>query len=238
MKKISFWAKQNPRVAVIFIVLLHIILAFLALYIGNALYKNNVILPFFTAVLALPLLAIIALKYSAYRHIYSKRKLMEFSFFVICFFAVAVLANRLNVVSPSPVYASSLGLKFSKDKKPTAGQILESLKYRDKSTLTRAEKRILKTEFKTQFKKHLFAKLSGDKEASKRTWLIILAIVAALGVTVLLGALSCSIACGGADAAAVIVGVLGLAGIIWGTTAIIRNIKRKHPRTPKAATPQ
>ena len=85
-----------------------------------------------------------------------------------------------------------------------------------------------------QLKKLVTAKLSGDKEAGKRTGLIILAIIGALGLTLLLSSLVCSLSCGGSDAAAVIVGILGIAGIIWGTIALIKLIKRKHPKANRS----
>ena len=56
--------------------------------------------------------------------------------------------------------------------------------------------------------------------------LIILTIIGALGALYLVAALSCSLACNGSDAAALAVAILGLAGVIWATMAIIRRISR------------
>jgi hypothetical protein len=43
----------------------------------------------------------------------------------------------------------------------------------------------------------------------------------------LLLALACEISCAGSDAGAIVVSILGLAGIIWGAIALIKSVKRK-----------
>ena len=92
----------------------------------------------------------------------------------------------------------------------------------------------MKQEFKLQLKKYIVAKLSGDKEKANQTGAIILTIIAAVGLTFLLSALVCELSCSGADAAAVIIGILGLAGIIWGTIAFIKYLKRKQKKKAAA----
>jgi O-antigen/teichoic acid export membrane protein len=68
--------------------------------------------------------------------------------------------------------------------------------------------------------------LSGNKKDADNAILIILTIIAAIGLTILLSALVCSISCGGADGLAVVVALLGLTAIIWGSIAVIRRINR------------
>ena len=109
---------------------------------------------------------------------------------------------------------------------PSAEEILASLQYRDKSSLTRQEKRILKEEFKKQIKIYAVAKITGNKDGASKAVLIILTIIAAIGLLTLLAALACSLSCNGSDAAAVIVGVLGAAAIIWGTIVLVNRISR------------
>ena len=91
----------------------------------------------------------------------------------------------------------------------------------------------MKQEFKTQLKNYVAAKLSGNKAGGDRAGLIILAIIGALGLLYLLAALSCGIACNGAEGLAIAVLILGTAGIIWGLIAVIRAIKRGRKKEMK-----
>lgn len=100
------------------------------------------------------------------------------------------------------------------------------MEHRDKKSLTRQEKRILKHELKKQVKIYIKSKLSGEKAEGDQAFLIILTIIAALGVMYLIAALSCTLACNGSDGAAVAVAILGVAGVIWATIAIINRITR------------
>ena len=71
----------------------------------------------------------------------------------------------------------------------------------------------------------------GKKADAEQVALIILACIAAVGLLYLVMALACTLSCNGSDAAAVIVAILGLAGIIWGLIAVIRAINRKKTKT-------
>ncbi|MFT3979337.1 MAG: hypothetical protein QM687_02630 [Ferruginibacter sp.] len=235
MKTISLWARQHSAAAITLVVLLNIILITLGLASGTLLEQAGILLSPAIAATAMAVLVVIVLLYPSFNDHYRKRKLLEFAFFITCFIGIAGIGNNLNSTAYSSRSSFAATIDPAKPVKLTATQILASLKYRDKSSLTRTEKRILKKEFKVQLKKYVAAKATGDDEGSKRTGLIILAIVGAVGAGLLLSALVCSISCGGADAAAIIVGVLGLAGIIWGTIALIRHIKRKHPAAKKEA---
>jgi hypothetical protein len=70
-------------------------------------------------------------------------------------------------------------------------------------------------------------KHAGDGE---KALLIILTILVALIVVYLLAALSCSIACGGMEALAYVVFILGLGGIVFGVVKIIEKISRKSKK--------
>lgn len=230
MRKISAWAGKHSTVSITLIVFLKIVLGLLAIYTGIALSKQAVIFPPSALILSSVLLAIIYFCYYAKKHSYARRKLMEFLFITIAFTGLTAFFNRLDHSPQNPAFAIELSGVIAEKKKPSADQVLASLPYRDKSSLTREEKRVLKKEFGIQLKKYIAAGISGDKEGSKRSGLIILAIIGALGVTLLLSALVCSLSCNGADGAAILVAVLGLVGIIWGTSALIKHIKRKHPK--------
>lgn len=76
---------------------------------------------------------------------------------------------------------------------------------------------------KKKSKPSFFKRITGDK--TKKTLLTILTIIVALGVLFLVAALSCSIACSGAEALALLVGLAGLAAVIVFTRLVLRRIK-------------
>lgn len=223
MKTLSFWAKRHPRPAIVFIILLKVLLAIMAVYTGLLFTKSGVFISTgFLFVFAL-LFVSMAFVYERNGTIYFRRKFFDFVLACSAFCSLAIISNRLDSVNFSSHAVASTVVT-----KPTANKILTSLKYRDKKTLTRLEKRILKNEFKTQLKKYAVAKLNGDNEKAKQTWVIVLIIIGALGLIYLLTGLVCHLACSGADAAAIIVGLGGFVGIIWGTGALILYIQKKH----------
>lgn len=118
-------------------------------------------------------------------------------------------------------YASSIV------KNPTAADIMASGKTR--AQLDRKEKRILRHEFTRQLKNYALAKISNDQQKAENSWKIVLAIIGFLGLTLLLTGLVCELSCGGSDVAAAMVGILGMAALIWGLAAIIKRIQRGAP---------
>jgi hypothetical protein len=86
-----------------------------------------------------------------------------------------------------------------------------------------------------QLKKYAVAKVTGDKKAGDNAGLIILAIVGALGLLILVGALACNISCNGGTGGAIAVALLGTAAVVIGLIAVIRSIKRKS-QTGKGTT--
>ncbi len=136
------------------------------------------------------------------------------------------MSNRLQspVNFSSPLYASSVA------RITPAQKILLSLENNKHKTLTLKEKKILRREFSRQLKTYTKAVLEGDEKTKNNTGKIILVIVAAVGLTFLLAMLACSIACNGAEVAAVLIMALGLGALIWGSIALINRIKRGGPR--------
>lgn len=243
MKKLSRWAKENPWKARIIIILVHFALVTIALFTGESFTTLGIQFPAWLLFLFLSVFILAAVFYPSRRkrtvinrdlH-YFRQKSCDFLLAASTFCMILCLATK-NTVSVSifqPASASN-GINLTKEtKKPTAEEILASLAYRDKSTLTRAEKRILKQEFKTQLKNYVAAKLAGNKAEGDRVGLIILAIIGALGLLFLLASLSCSIACGGSEGLAIAFLIVGAAGIIWGLIAVIRNIKRNNKKARK-----
>ena len=240
MKQLSIWAKRNPRKARFIIIVSHLLILLLAWFTGSELSGLSDTLPVYLKIVFVLVFIIAAFSYpikkdrsiGKSKYSYAKQKTCDFLLALSTFGMVTGIAasGEISFGSLSPLYASTPSAINNNMKDPTAEQILASLKYRDKSTLTRAEKRILKAEFKKQLKIWTFAKISGNKEEGSNAGLVILAIVGAVGLFYLVAALSCSLSCNGSDAAAVVVLLLGTAAIVLGLLAVLRSIKRKRRR--------
>jgi hypothetical protein len=230
MRKISLWAKYHPFPAITSIIVIKILLAVIAFYIGSALLAMNIRIPFFVCIIALIVLVAAAILYPARyltglskKQFYTRQKCCDL---VIALCSFVMIGTLINTNFTMPHSASLIASNTVASDPPTAEEILSSLQHRDKDSLTKKEKRILKQEFKKQLKIFVVAKTSGKKENGEKALLIILTIIAALGLLYLLAALACSISCSGAEGAAIAVAIIGTVGIIWGTVAIIRRIKR------------
>ncbi len=235
MRKLSMWAKNNPWKSRGMIVISHLLLICLACFLGIRLIEAEIDLPasvLYVSILTWIGFAIIypsrSMKSVLKEKFYARQKTADFFIALSSFCVICYAANREAPVpySQSSAHASVvvMGNKISKD--PTAEEILNSLKYRDKSTLTKKEKRILKKEFGRQVKIYVKAKLMGDNDEAGNAGLIILTIVAAIGLLFLVASAACSLSCNGMDGAALAVGIFGTAGIVIATIAIIRRIKR------------
>ena len=250
MTKLSLWAKHHPSKARIVIVLLHLLLNMLAVYTGVTLLQLNLIIPasavyitillFFTAVFLYPSAQQRNIRFNK-RRLYIIRKSCDFTLCACSFVLVCFVANNyFNNNSSGASFTAGAAVYTKGDKKPGAAEIIASLAYRDKSTLTRSEKRILRNEFKLQLKVYAKAKLTKDDEAAAKAIFIILSIIGAVGLSFLLAGLACSISCNGSEAGAIVVMILGLTAIICLLIVVIKKIKshkKKEKDAPAAVKP-
>jgi O-antigen/teichoic acid export membrane protein len=234
MRSISYWARHNPLTAKFYIVLIKGILIFLAVYAGILFSKMQVTISPLALVITVMAAILIAILYPQKKKtqrpgFYLRQKLSDFLLAACSFVCFTSIANNLESVTPSSfnLYAN---VPITK---PTAKQILSSLPYRDKNSLSRLEKRILKKEFNHQLGVYAKSKLMGNNEEAGDAALIILTIVVALGLMALLALLVCNLSCGGADAAAVLVAIFGTAAIVWGVVMVIKRINRKSKKLAK-----
>jgi hypothetical protein len=241
MRKISLWAKHHRFEAIALLVVIKLLLAVIAFYIGSALLEMNIHIPFIVCIIALIVLVVTALLYPSRRftglskkQFYIRQKSCDFLVATCSFVMIGTLFNT-NLTIPGVTISSASNVVISTS--PSAEEILASLQYRDKSTLTRQEKRILNQEFKKQIKVYAIAKITGNKKGAEKAVFIILTIIVAIGLLALVASLACSLSCNGSDAAAVIVGVLGVAAIIWGTIALVNRISR-GPKKKKEISSQ
>ena len=235
MKSLSRWGKANVRLTRVIVVLCHLSLLFLAVSLGIQLLNSGIEFPGWVRFAALAIWLFFVLIYpSRKKGVYFRQKLSDYFIAFSTFMMICSVSNRSAVLrSLNEAYAGSTVTEISRPINPKAKEILESLKHRDKKSLTRKEKRILKNEFKNQLGVYIAATLTGKKDEKNNAGLIIITIVVALGLLYLVAALACSLSCNGMDGAAIAVALIGTVGIIWGTIAVIRRIKRGKKKKPE-----
>ena len=231
MRNLSYWAKHHPAIARSIIVFSRCLLAAIAYFLGTELLKFDMELSPLWIYFFILVFFVTGATYPSVRKRdnYKKRKLYDLLIASCSFFMVLCLANQLN--KPFALYQNayaSVIVDPSPYRNAEAKKLLEQFQKGEKTRFTSKEKRIIKREFKYQLGQFAKAKVLGRKATADQVLLIILACIAAVGLLYLVAALSCSIACNGADALAVIVLLAGTALIVWGLVRVIRSISRKR----------
>lgn len=237
MRKLSFWAKHHPVSARLLIVLSRCLLLWIASFLGAEILRANIVLSPLWIYLFVLLFLFTCLVYPSTSSAanYVRRKGCDLVVCLSGFFMAICLFVQLQTPFYSTAQAS-VPVETPSYKYPEAQKLLEQFSSGEKTDFSRKEKRIIRREFNYQLLRYAKAKITGNKEASGNAGLIILACVAAVGLFFLVLSLACTLSCNGSDAAAIVVGLLGTAGIIWGLIAVIRSIKRKknQPATAPA----
>jgi len=234
MRKLSLWAKHHPAHARTIIIFSHCLLIYLGYFLGVQLLETNTVLSPLWLYLFIGIFFISGATYPSKKGNYTKRKIYDLVVACCSFFMVLCLSNQLN--TPVSVYETAhatTAVNPSPYKYAEAKKLLEQFKNGEKTKFTSKGKRIIRKEFNYQLLQYAKAKITGDKKSGEEAGLIILACIAAVGLFILLMGLACSLSCNGSDAAAIVVGVLGTAAIVWGLIALIRSIQRKksHSKT-------
>lgn len=229
MRKLSLWAKFHPAYARIIIVISHCLLIWIGYFFGVQLFKTNISLSPLWLYLFIGIFFIAGATYpSGKRGNYAKRKTYDLIVACCSFLMVLCVSNQLNApVGVSETVQATTVINPSPYKYAEAKKLLEQFKNGEKTKFTSKEKRVIRKEFNYQLVQYAKAKVTGDKKSGEEVAFIILACIAAVGLFYLVMALACTLSCNGSDAAAVIVGVLGTAAIIFGLIAVIRAIRRK-----------
>ena len=223
MVKLAFWARTHvwpARLIIIFLIypLLNIIGWFLGDMLAlNGIYINQAwgyVLSFF--ILFLFLIYPFNVDKHRYKFYYTWKKSTDVLMILTTFCFILMRGNGFNSDSRSNVMITSgHAASVEKNIEPTTKK------------LTKEKKNFIKKFVKKVRDKY--------KKASKRDQglMIALAIIVGLLLIGLLGALTCSIACSGAEGLAYVVFFLGLGGIIFGLVRVIQRIQRGKPRERK-----
>jgi hypothetical protein len=238
MRTISTWGKHHPVAARLIIIFSHLLLLLLAIFLGTWIQQAGWQIPPVIVLIACGAFAWAFFTYPARLHgqkppgYYAQQKLRDFVLASTAFVALVSMVHDRPSTGIAGIfneaYAATTTREDGKKKIPTADEILASLEYRDKKSLTRQEKRILRKEFKKQLGVFAIATIKNDRVAKQSAGLKILAIVGAIGLLILVAGLSCNLSCSGMDGAAIIVGVFGTAAVIVGLVLVLKSINRKQ----------
>ena len=243
MKKISIWARHHKSQARIILIISFIILNILAVIVGRLFFQseinfgNGFLMGSFIGLIAIAIiypskkLKGSIINNSAY---YFMQKSCDFMLAACTFCMLICISNRPeNIFQFYPKLNAFAITIFHKDttaeRYKSITDFYNSLKDKNGNILKWKErKKLLKEQVKT---------IKKDNELSKgaKTTLIILSCLAAVGLFLLVASLSCSLSCGGSDAAAVLVGIGGTALIIFLLVLVIRSINGKKRKKKIAA---
>ncbi len=244
MKRISYWAYRKPVYAQTLIFLIHLYLIFAAMTIAG--WMQATALTFLALPVLIAAIAALALGLGFHKWIKAKRLprgnglgyygirlsyllIAVASFFTLISFYASNTHVKVN--QSSALYSSFVAKPLVKD-----GQQLEKPDYRKYTSrgeyfkdLNAWYKSLSQKELKAERKKLIRSGEFRQADGSATIWHVLL-ILGVLLALYLLFALACSLSCNGQDILAIIVAVLGLAGIIWGTIALWKLINRNRDR--------
>jgi membrane protease YdiL (CAAX protease family) len=237
MYKISLWASRHIWPARVIIVCCNVAATFLAVFIGAALYDLEITLPRYWFYGAVALFLATFLIYpqknvSRFKRSYKYRKACDSLLLLTTFVFTICIGNQpqqLLRITTLPLAAavpsSETPAKFRID---NAGKSIQP-------GIKKWSKRALKKTLRERIKVLKTAYEESGK--GRKIAMIILSILVALMLLFLVAAISCNIACAGADGLAILVLLLGV-GII--TLLFVRTVRRikKGPRQKNQPGPQ
>jgi membrane protein implicated in regulation of membrane protease activity len=238
IKQLSFWAKQNKGASRFLIVLAFMIMNFLGIVTGflfNSLSVNFsslvllfTILVFLLAWWKYPIKKVNASPNEKNRS-YIFQKTCDLILIGSTFVMFVYFGNRQ--ISPVNYFvftaSSASSLSHSKDSSNTYKSIEEFKKMmkdeNGKTLKLKERKKLLKKQIRE-------IRNADNLSSSGKVFLIILCVLLAVVLAYGVAGIACSLSCSGSEGAAVVVAILGLAGIVLLTFFLIRGIVRKSKK--------
>lgn len=235
IKQLSFWAKKHKWPSRFIIVSSFIIMNILGIVTGYLFNSLNVTFSSLVLLLTILVFLIAWLKYPSRKKTtnaiekdrsYIMQKTCDMVLIGTTFMMFVYFGHRqtspINYFVPTSSAANTFSLP--KDSSKTYKSLEEFKKMlsdeNGKPLKLKERKKLLKNQIKA-------IKNADDLSTGGKIALITLCILLALVLAYGVAALACSLSCSGAEGAAVVVAILGLAGIILLTVFLIRSILRK-----------
>ncbi len=231
MKHLSRWARAHPFSARFVIVLTKLLLVCLAANTGLLLMDLGI---FLSPAWILPLAVLIIIAISQYpgtdssfvwKLKYRKQKICDFAVCLLGFVLIVMVVNHGILPKLSTPASAATCCGTSAESRPIPASNIASVGSNARM-LTRHERKIIRKELRKRVTEFIRADGHDEKKPKGVAWKIALTLVVATVLTVLVAGLSCSLSCSGAEGFAVIVLIVGLAAVIFGTVAVIRRIIR------------
>ncbi len=158
--------------------------------------------------------------YPSFKRNYFYRKICDLALITCTLGFVIVICNNGNVIPRNNVYGASIEGRDTNSLKshPLYVNFKSKLEGLDKSKLSKKEKRRI---MKTQIKAIMHEK---SLSAADRALMIFLCVLLGLALLFGVAVLSCAIGCGGSEALAVVVALLGIVGVILFVSWLARKI--------------
>ncbi len=243
MKKLSYWGKNNKPYARFLIIISFLFLTALGILTGTLLSESGVQISTYAL---LTLISIYIFSISLYPYLekkrsgkkpereYTRRKTFDFILASTGFCMIVCMGNQPNFLfqNSASLFATELrnettpgdsSLKTYKSISAFAGSMKDAS---GKSLSWKAKKKLLKVQVKE-------IKKSDELSGAAKTVLIVLSVIVALGLLMLVAALSCELSCSGSGGAAALVGIGGAALIIFLLIIAIRAINGNKRRKEK-----
>ena len=206
MKRISFWAKENPANARFILLIAHILIACCAVFLGLSSYINDVIIPSWLIILSANLFFVFFLLYpikgrkrGAFKHSYWRQKTLDFALVMFGAFLLTAAINQFAFSSAERIIEGPIQAKFIVNK---ITPDLSPEKNKNPIANFKGQWKKMKKELKAELKAYK-KKVRSQKEDSGIVILKIFLIILTLAVTVFLGilvaALACNISCSGSE---------------------------------------
>lgn len=230
-KQLSYWARQHKWPSRFIIVFSFIIMNLLGIITGFLFSDLNIIFSTWFILLSMAAFSIVWLTYptNKQKSLYVFRKTYDIILVGTTFLMFIYFGNRqVSPISSTLFSASAVTLslvpKDSTRAYRSLGDFRKSLHDENGKPLKWKERKRL---LKQQIKAIKTDRITSDGE---KVLLIILCVLLAAALAFSVGALSCSLSCSGSEGAAVVVAILGLAGVALLTFFMIRGITRKSKR--------
>lgn len=237
-KQLSFWARDHKWASRFIIVFSFIIMNILGIIAGLLMGELNISFSTWFILLSMLIFSIVWLKYPDKKQnsSYTFRKTCDGILICTTFLMFLYFGNRRITPIDSNVFSASA---ITSSRPTDSTKTYKSLEEFKKSLKDENGKPLKLKERKKLLKQQIKA-IKNDKNMSDggKVGLIILCVLLALALAYGVAALSCSLSCSGSEGAAVVVAVLGLAGVALLTFFVIRSITRKSkPKIPKEEKP-
>ena len=234
MKKLSFWASNNPVKARLFIAFAHILGAVNTIILGVMFYLWDVGTAFWPMFFLGNVFLLAYVLYPGrkdqnrwFRYSFVRQKVHDFTLVFSAIFTLALFINNFLALpqpTPSPVTGEAMMIVHHNTPEVKTKKNLKA-EFRAKAKKVRKS---MRAEFK-QLKKDWKKARKDSREGWKKGLLIALTVLVALALAWVIAALSCSIACSGNEALALVVLVVGWGGLVYAGFLLIRRILRGPP---------